>query len=140
MMDAAPIRRALLAWYRGTARDLPWRRTRDPYCIWLSEIMLQQTRVAQATPYYRRFLAVFPDVAALAAASEERVLKLWEGLGYYARARNLHQAAKAIVTDHHSTFPKTVAEWRRLQAWADTPPLQSRALRSANAQRCSTAT
>lgn len=84
-------------WYEKNARDLPWRRTRDPYAIWISEIMLQQTRVAAAIPYYERFLARFPDAVTLARAPETDVLAMWSGLGYYSRARNLHKAAKAIA-------------------------------------------
>jgi A/G-specific adenine glycosylase len=87
----------LLAWYRANARDLPWRRTSDPYRIWVSEIMLQQTRVAAVLGYYARFLEAFPTVEALAEAPEERLLKLWEGLGYYSRARNLQKAARQVV-------------------------------------------
>ena len=87
----------LLAWYRENARDLPWRRTRDPYRIWVSEIMLQQTRVAAVLDYYARFLEAFPTVEVLASAPEDRLLKLWEGLGYYSRARNLQKAAKRIA-------------------------------------------
>ena len=87
----------LLTWYRSCARDLPWRRTRDPYKIWVSEIMLQQTRAAAVTERYERFLEAFPDVGALAAASEDQVLSLWQGLGYYRRARDLHAAAKEIA-------------------------------------------
>lgn len=87
----------LLAWYRANARDLPWRNTEDPYRIWVSEIMLQQTRVAAVLGYYARFLDTFPTVEALAMASEDQLLKLWEGLGYYSRARNLQKAAKRIV-------------------------------------------
>ena len=87
----------LLGWYRENARDLPWRHTEDPYRIWVSEIMLQQTRVAAVLGYYARFLAVFPTVAALAEADEELLMKLWEGLGYYSRARNLQRAAKEIT-------------------------------------------
>ena len=102
------FRHDLLDWYRSEARDLPWRSTSDPYRIWISEIMLQQTRVDQATPYYERFISAFPDVAALADAELEDVLKLWEGLGYYSRARNLHKAAKAIVEQHAGEFPGTV--------------------------------
>ncbi len=90
------IRSALIAWYQRVKRDLPWRRTRDPYAIWISEIMLQQTRVAAVIPYYERFLRAFPDAAALAAAEEVQVLALWSGLGYYSRARNLQKAARAI--------------------------------------------
>ncbi len=88
------LRRRLLAWYRREARDLPFRRTRDPYRIWLAEILLQQTRMEAGVPYYERFVARFPDVAALAAAGVDAVLALWEGLGYYNRARNLHRAAR----------------------------------------------
>ena len=87
----------LLAWYRANARDLPWRRTTDPYQIWVSEIMLQQTRVAAVLGYYARFLETFPTVEALAAAPEERLMKLWEGLGYYSRARNLQKAARIVA-------------------------------------------
>lgn len=110
----AAVRRALLAWYRRTARDLPWRRTRAPYCIWLSEILLQQTRVETVEPYYERFMAALPTVAALAAAPLERVLRLWAGLGYYTRARSLHRAARIIVAEHGGAFPRTAAEWQRL--------------------------
>ena len=88
---------ALLPWYRANARDLPWRKTEDPYRIWVSEIMLQQTRVAAVLGYYARFLAAFPTVEALAEAPEDRLMKLWEGLGYYSRARNLQKAARRIV-------------------------------------------
>jgi A/G-specific adenine glycosylase len=95
--DLPAIRRRLLAWYRKHKRDLPWRRTEDPYRIWISEIMLQQTRVAAVLPYYARFLARFPDVQALAEAEEQDLLAAWAGLGYYSRARNLQRAAKKIV-------------------------------------------
>ncbi len=95
----------LLKWYDAVKRDLPWRRTRDPYRIWLSEIMLQQTRVETVKGYYARFLDQCPTVEALAAAPEETVLKLWEGLGYYSRARNLHKAAKTIMNEWGGVFP-----------------------------------
>jgi A/G-specific adenine glycosylase len=101
----------LLAWYRTHRRDLPWRRTRDPYAIWVSEIMLQQTRVATAIPYYERFLARFPDVHALARARVDDVLALWSGLGYYRRARHLHAAARLLA---RAGFPGTEGEWRAL--------------------------
>ncbi len=91
------IRRRLLEWYRRAARDLPWRRTKDPYRIWVSEVMLQQTRVAAAIPYFERFIAQFPNTATLAAAPEAEVLRLWGGLGYYLRARNLQRAARRIA-------------------------------------------
>jgi A/G-specific adenine glycosylase len=104
--DLATLRRQLLAWFRQYQRDLPWRRTDDPYRIWLSEIMLQQTRVTAVIPYYERFLERFPDIHALAAAPQEEVLRLWSGLGYYSRARNLHRAAQEIVAKHGGLFPR----------------------------------
>lgn len=97
----------LIGWYASARRDLPWRMTRDPYRIWLSEVILQQTRVAQGLEYYRRISERFPDVASLAAAHEDEVLKLWQGLGYYSRARSLHAAAKEIVSRFGGIFPKT---------------------------------
>jgi A/G-specific adenine glycosylase len=102
----AEFRRQLLGWFRQYRRDLPWRRTKDPYRIWLSEIMLQQTRVAAVIPYYERFLDRFPDIYALATAPQEEVLRLWSGLGYYSRARNLQRAAQEIVTKHGGVFPR----------------------------------
>ena len=102
----------LLAWYRSSKRDLPWRRSRDPYAIWVSEIMLQQTRVAAAIPYYERFLDRFPDFAALAIAPESELLAHWAGLGYYYRARNLQKAARSIV--EKGNFPSTYADIRSL--------------------------
>src|SRR3954468_9360932 len=91
------IRRALVAWFRAGHRDLLWRRTRDPYAVWVSEIMLQQTRVETVTPYFERWMRRFPTVRALAEAPLDDVLTHWAGLGYYARARNLHAAAQAVV-------------------------------------------
>jgi A/G-specific adenine glycosylase len=100
--------RRLARWQvRHGRHDLPWQRTRDPYRIWLSEVMLQQTQVATVIPYYRRFLARFPNVKALAAATLDEVLKVWSGLGYYSRARNLHAAARAVVERHGGRFPRT---------------------------------
>lgn len=104
------FRQDLLSWFTQFQRDLPWRRTQDPYCIWLSEIMLQQTRVAAAIPYYERFLERFPDVSTLAEAPEEEVLRLWAGLGYYSRARNLQKAARQIVQKHNGVFPDAPEE------------------------------
>ena len=104
------FRKNLLGWFAESQRDLPWRRTRDPYRIWLSEIMLQQTRVAAAIPYYQRFLERFPSVEALARAPQEEVLRLWSGLGYYSRARNLQKAAQEIVAKHNGAFPSDPAE------------------------------
>ena len=106
--------RRLLAWFKNNARDLPWRGTRDPYRIWVSEIMLQQTQVATVVAYYKRFLARFPTVAALAAADEQEVLRLWEGLGYYRRARQLHRAARVIALEHRGVFPREFAAVRAL--------------------------
>ncbi|MFB3819299.1 MAG: A/G-specific adenine glycosylase [Candidatus Methylomirabilales bacterium] len=110
----AALRTALLAWFREHGRRLPWRRTRDPYRILVSEIMLQQTQVDRVRGYYRRFLREYPSVQDLAAARPERVRESWDGLGYYARARNLHAAARRIVEEHRGTFPRTVEELRRL--------------------------
>ncbi len=100
----------LVGWYRGAARDLPWRRSRDPYAIWISEAMLQQTRVETVGDFWVRFLERFPSVEALAAASEEDVLAAWSGLGYYRRARALHAAARRIASDHAGEFPRTRGE------------------------------
>jgi A/G-specific adenine glycosylase len=100
----------LLHWFHGAKRDLAWRRTRDPYRIWISEIMLQQTRVTAVTPYYRRFCARFPTMRRLARARSESVLRAWAGLGYYSRARNLHRAARSIVTRHAGKFPRDFPE------------------------------
>jgi len=117
-LNAEGIRSALARWYSRHARDLPWRRTRDPYAIWISEVMLQQTRVAAVIPYYERFLTRFPDVAALAEASEPEVLALWSGLGYYSRARNLMQAARTIM-DIGGAFPRDYAGLRKLSGIGD---------------------
>ncbi len=102
---ARALSQALLSWYERAQRDLPWRHTRDPYRIWVSEIMLQQTQVSTAIPYYERFLKTFPTVRALADAELDEVLALWQGLGYYARARNLHRTAERIVNEHGGTMP-----------------------------------
>src|SRR6187401_435201 len=99
------IAQTLVAWYRDEQRDLPWRRTRDPYAVWVSEIMLQQTRVDVVVPYYERFLERFPAVDALAGANVEDVLAQWAGLGYYRRARQLHAAAGAVVREHAGRVP-----------------------------------
>jgi len=109
----------ILIWYAQNKRTLPWRRTRDPYKIWLSEIMLQQTRVVQGTPYYLKFVSNFPTVHDLADASEEQVLKLWQGLGYYSRARNLHATAKTVVKDYKGDFPNTYEELLKLKGVGD---------------------
>jgi len=119
----APIPRAtlkrargpLLAWYDANARDLPWRHTRDPYAIWISEAMLQQTRVETVIPYYARFLDLFPDVDTLARADLENVYAAWTGLGYYSRARNLHHAAQSVVDDWGGALPRDAAALRELK-------------------------
>jgi A/G-specific adenine glycosylase len=108
------FRRRLLSWYDSNRRDLPWRGSQDPYRIWISEVMLQQTRVAAVVAYYKRFLERFPDVAMLAAARPEAVLAAWSGLGYYRRARALHQAAKIMVEKHCGHLPRSLAELRDL--------------------------
>lgn len=109
----------ILIWYAQNKRTLPWRRTRDPYKIWLSEIMLQQTRVVQGTPYYLKFVSHFPTVHDLAEASEEHVLKLWQGLGYYSRARNLHATAKMVVEKYDGKFPNSFEELLKLKGVGD---------------------
>jgi A/G-specific adenine glycosylase len=108
------LRTKLLAWYRAHRRDLPWRRTRDPYEIWISEAMLQQTRVETVIPYWQRFLARFPDVAALATADVDDVISIWAGLGYYSRARNLHRAAQLVMERHAGQLPDDVDRLREL--------------------------
>ncbi len=113
------FRHLILDWYSQNKRDLPWRHTSDPYRIWISEVILQQTRVDQGLDYYQRFLERFPDVDSLAMAQEEEVMKLWQGLGYYTRARNLHEAAKSIVHDHDSVFPVKYDDIRRLKGVGD---------------------
>ncbi len=108
------LRRRLISWYRATARDLPWRRSRDPYRVWVSEVMLQQTQVATVRDYFARFVEALPDVHCLAAAEEQQVLRLWEGLGYYRRARQLHAAAKQIVAQYGGQFPQHESELQNL--------------------------
>lgn len=117
----------LTQWYAAEGRDLPWRRTRDPYKIWLSEIILQQTRIDQGTAYYLRFIETFPTVEALAAADNDAVMKLWEGLGYYSRARNLHHTAKVVATEMGGKFPDSHTELQRLKGIG---PYTSRAIGS----------
>src|SRR3569623_1588373 len=105
-IEAKPITRSIIRWFEKNARDLPWRRTRDPYGIWISEVMLQQTQVKTVIPYWERWMALFPDVRTLASAPEERLLHAWEGLGYYTRARNLQRAARIICEEHGGEFPR----------------------------------
>ena len=114
---AHPFTTILLEWFRENRRPLPWRETRDPYAIWLSEVILQQTRIAQGTAYWQRFIERWPTVESLAAATEDEVLREWQGLGYYSRARNLHAAARQIVELGH--FPDTMEEIRRLKGVGD---------------------
>lgn len=113
------LQQRLLEWYRCNARDLPWRRSHDPYCIWVSEVMLQQTQVETAIPYYHRFLTAFPNLAALAASPQAVVLKHWEGLGYYARARNLHRAAGLVMKKHKGRIPTQWEAFRALPGVGD---------------------
>lgn len=109
------MRENLVSWYRENKRELPWRETLDPYCIWISEIMLQQTRVEAVKPYYERFLNELPTVKDLAEAKEDKLLKLWEGLGYYNRVRNMQKAAQQIMVDYHGEFPRNFEEIRTLK-------------------------
>ena len=108
------FRKNLLAWFETHRRQLPWRKTKDPYCIWVSEVMLQQTQVKKVQEYYQKFLSRFPDVESLADAALQDLLKTWEGLGYYARARNLHKAAKVVVEDLAGEIPADYAAFRKL--------------------------
>jgi len=112
--DLFELRRSLLNWYRREGRDLPWRRSRDPYQIWIAEIMLQQTQVKTVLPYYQRWLEQFPTLETLAAADLQQVLKAWQGLGYYARARNLHACAQTVVGEYNGIFPDTLEEVLKL--------------------------
>src|SRR5882757_7205695 len=105
----------IIDWYKLNHRNLPWRKTRDPYKIWLSEIILQQTRVLQGLPYYNEFVKTFPTVFDLAKAPEQKVLRLWQGLGYYSRARNLHYCAKEIVKNYKGEFPSSFNELQELR-------------------------
>ena len=111
--------KSLIAWYLQSKRDLPWRHTKNPYHIWLSEIMLQQTRVAQGMPYYFAFTEAFPTVFDLAAASEQQVLKLWQGLGYYSRARNLHKTAQIVAFELDGNFPENYRDLLKLKGVGD---------------------
>jgi A/G-specific adenine glycosylase len=108
VFNVKELRRSLLNWYGRSGRNLPWRHNRDPYAIWVSEIMLQQTQVQTVIPYYHRWLDRFPTIAALAQADQQAVLKAWEGLGYYARARNLHKAARWLLENNDGQFPNTL--------------------------------
>ncbi|MBQ0767926.1 MAG: A/G-specific adenine glycosylase [Bizionia sp.] len=113
------VQKTLIDWYLGNKRDLPWRNTTNPYYIWLSEIILQQTQVAQGLPYYTSFVTNYPSVFDLASANESEVLKLWQGLGYYSRARNLHASAQYIANDLNGEFPKSFSEIIKLKGVGD---------------------
>ncbi len=115
MENPEPIQDALLRWWDADHADLPWRRSEDPYAIWVSEIMLQQTQITTVIPYFERWMARFPTVQALAEASLDEVLKLWEGLGYYSRARNLHAAANMVMVDWNGRLPQTAADLMKLK-------------------------
>lgn len=115
MKQESRLSKSLVLWYRKNARDLPWRHTKDPYAIWLSEIILQQTTVQQGTPYYLKFIERYPNIQSLAVADVDDVMKLWQGLGYYSRARNLHEAAKHIYGELDSVFPKNYEEIIKLK-------------------------
>lgn len=118
-MESRYFSKKVVRWFEKNKRDLPWRETKDPYRIWLSEIILQQTRVSQGLPYYLKFIEAFPTVFDLAAAPEQKVLRLWQGLGYYTRARNLHKCAKEVVARLDGKFPKTFAELKSLPGIGD---------------------
>jgi A/G-specific adenine glycosylase len=105
----------LINWYQNNKRDLPWRNTQNPYFIWLSEVILQQTRVKQGLPYYEKFISNYPTISDLADAEEQAVLRLWQGLGYYSRARNLHQTAKQVVADYQGVFPDNYQDLLKLK-------------------------
>ena len=109
----------ILDWYSMHKRELPWRKTREPYKIWLSEVILQQTRVVQGLPYYEKFVNAYPTVQDMAAASEEQILKLWQGLGYYSRARNMHTTAKVIAEEYNGRFPSTYKALLKLKGVGD---------------------
>ncbi len=111
--------KTIINWYSNNKRELPWRQTKDPYFIWLSEIILQQTQVAQGLPYYMRFTETFPTVFHLANADESSVLKLWQGLGYYSRARNLHATAKVVANQLQGKFPNTYKDLLALKGVGD---------------------
>jgi A/G-specific adenine glycosylase len=117
--DPVAVRRALLIWFERSARPLPWRQNRDPYAVWVSEVMLQQTQVDTVIPYFLRFLQAFPNIRSLARAPLERALELWSGLGYYRRARNLHLAARKVVQDFGGVFPSSYQEARSLPGVGD---------------------
>lgn len=119
MTSLSSFSKTIVRWYLLNKRDLPWRNTTDPYFIWLSEIILQQTRVEQGLPYYERFTKNLPNIKKFALASEHDILKMWQGLGYYSRARNMHKTAKQIITDYDGKFPQTFLELKKLKGVGD---------------------
>ncbi len=133
------FRQTLLSWYDQNKRDLPWRKDHDPYHVMVSEIMLQQTQVNTVIPYYQRFMAQFPTVQDLADAPEDQVLKAWEGLGYYSRARNLQKAANQIAYDHAGVWPETASELTKLAGIGLIRQAQFQALHSIKSSRPSMA-
>lgn len=112
----------LLAWFAANMRALPWRETYDPYSVWISEIMLQQTQMERGVTYFKEWMRIFPDVKAVARADADTVMKAWEGLGYYSRARNLHKAAKLLMEEYGGVFPSDMASIRACPESANTPP------------------
>ena len=139
-MHIRSIAAPLLKWFSGNARDLPWRRTRDPYAIWVSEIMLQQTQVKTVIPYWQRWMEQLPDIVSLAAADEDTVIKLWEGLGYYSRARNLQKAAKLIGDELVGRFPRDLVGVLALPGVGRYTAARSAALRTTSRSLSSMAT
>ena len=131
--NLSAITAPLLAWFAKNKRSLSWRQDKQPYHVWVSEIMLQQTRIEAVINYYARFMDALPNVASLAAVEDDALLKLWEGLGYYSRARNLKKAAQSIVTEHGGIFPNNYAQLRRLQASAIIRQARSHLSASMNA-------
>jgi A/G-specific adenine glycosylase len=119
IIEIQALRKALMGWYLINQRDLPWRKASDPYPIWVSEVMLQQTQVSTVLPYYHEFLKRFPNLKRLARANSQEVLKAWEGMGYYARARNLHQAAKIVISQHEGIIPQSWQNFRKLPGVGD---------------------
>ena len=131
-LNDSDISNRLISWYESNRRELPWRETSNPYIIWISEIILQQTRVAQGLDYFKRFINRFPNVHALAIAEEDEVLKYWQGLGYYSRARNLHAAAKTIEDKFQGIFPESFEDIKSLKGIGDYSNSSIRASRASN--------
>lgn len=118
-MNKSQFQHTLMSWYKNYARDLPWRHTKNPYYIWLSEVMLQQTQVKTVIPYYEKFIQAFPNIENLAHASEDRLMQYWQGLGYYRRAKHLHLAAKQIVSEHAGQLPQTAQALIKLKGFGE---------------------